>query len=102
MNDQPQEVAARSQMAIRLLLTILFLPIYGLCNALVVLTTLFQFILLFITRKHSEPVRIFANHVVSYAYRIWRYVSLNSNPKPFPFAEFPEDIEPPEAGVRFD
>jgi hypothetical protein len=102
MNDQLQEVAARSQIAIRLLLTILFIPIYGICNALVVLTTLFQFILLFITQKHSEPVRAFANRVVSYAYRIWRYVSLNSSQKPFPFAEFPADIEPPEAEVRFD
>ncbi len=102
MNDQPQAAPPRGQIAIRLLFTILFIPIYGLCNALVVLTTLFQFILLFITQKHSEPVRLLANHVVAYAYRIWRYVSLNSSQKPFPFAEFPADIEPPEAEVRFN
>lgn len=102
MNDQPQEPASRSQIGIRLLFTILFLPIYGICNALVVLTTLFQFAMLFITRKHSEPVRTFANRVISYAYRVWRYFSLNSSQRPFPFAEFPEEMEPPEAAVRFD
>ena len=102
MNDQPQEVAARSQIAIRLLLTILFIPIYGICNALVVVTTVFQFAMLFITLKHSEPVRAFANRVISYAYRVWRYVSLNSSQRPFPFAEFPADLEPPEAEVRFE
>ncbi len=101
MNDQPQEAPSRRQIAIRLLYTVIFLPIYGICNALVVLTTVFQFALLFITQKHSEPVRSFANRVVSYAYRVWRYVSLNSSQPPFPFAEFPPDVEPPEAEVRF-
>lgn len=102
MNDHPQEAVSRSQIGIRLLYTILFLPIYGICNALVVLTTVFQFALLFITRQHSEPVRTFANRVISYAYRVWRYVSLNSSQRPFPFAEFPEDLEPPEAEVKFN
>ena len=102
MDDQPQETLSRNQIAIRLLYTILFVPIYAICNALVVLTTVFQFALLFITLKHSEPVRSFANRVVTYAYRVWRYVSLNSSRRPFPFAEFPEDLEPPEAEVRFD
>jgi hypothetical protein len=102
MHDQPQEPAARSQIGIRLLFTLLFLPIYGFCNFLVVVTTVFQFALLFITLKHSEPVRAFANRVISYAYRVWRYVSLNSSQRPFPFAEFPADLEPPEAEVRFD
>jgi hypothetical protein len=102
MNDQPQETVSRNQIAIRLLYTILFVPIYAICNALVVLTTVFQFALLFITLKHSEPVRSFANRVISYAYRVWRYVSLNSSRRPFPFAEFPEDLESPEAEVRFD
>ena len=102
MNDQPREGMSRSQIGIRLLYTILFLPIYGICNALVAVTTVFQFALLFITLKHSEPVRSFANRVVTYAYRVWRYVSLNSSQRPFPFAEFPEDLEPPETEVRFD
>jgi Domain of unknown function (DUF4389) len=102
MNDQPPETVSRGQIFIRLLFTLLFLPIYGICNALIVLTTVFQFALLFITLKHSEPVRAFANRVISYAYRVWRYVSLNSSPRPFPFAEFPADLEPPEAEVRFD
>ncbi len=58
---------SRHQIAIRLLFTLLFLPITAICNVLIVLTTLFQFALLFITLKHSEPVRAFANRVISYA-----------------------------------
>jgi hypothetical protein len=102
MNESSPAPVSRNQIALRLLYTILFIPIYGICNALVVLTTLFQFVLLFITQQHSEPVRTFANRVVSYAYRIWRYVSLNSSRRPFPFAEFPEELEPSEPAVSFD
>ncbi len=101
MTEQIQEAPSRRQIAIRLLYTIIFLPIYAVCNMLVVLATLFQFALLFITFKHSEPLRRCANRVVTLAYRIWRYVSLNSNQRPFPFAEFPEEMEPPEAEVSF-
>ncbi len=101
MNDQPQELLSRRQIGIRLLYTIIFLPIYAICNIIVVLATLFQFALLFITQQHSEPLRVFANRVVTLAYRVWRYVSLNSSQRPFPFAEFPEEVEPPEAEVRF-
>ena len=101
MNPQTQEPRSRDRFAIRLLYTLLFPPIYGICNFLVLLTTLFQFALLLITLRHSEPVRSFANRVISYEYRIWRYVSLNSSQRPFPFAEFPPAVEPPEAEVRF-
>ncbi|MGC2693727.1 MAG: DUF4389 domain-containing protein, partial [Desulfobaccales bacterium] len=86
MNNQTREPRPRERFAIRLSYTLLFPPIYGICNLLVLLTTLFQFALLLITLKHSEPVRSFANRVISYEYRIWRYVSLNSSQRPFPFA----------------
>ncbi|MGD0829034.1 MAG: DUF4389 domain-containing protein [Desulfobaccales bacterium] len=101
MNAQTQEPRSRNQIVIRLLYTLLFPPIYGICNFLVMLTTLFQFALLAITLQHSEPVRSFANRVISYEYRLWRYVSLNSSQRPFPFAEFPPELEPPEAEVSF-
>jgi hypothetical protein len=101
MNPQTQEPRSRDRIAIRLLYTLLFPPIYGICNFLVLLSTLFQFALLLITLRYSKPVRSFANRVISYEYRIWRYVSLNSSQLPFPFAEFPPELEPPEAEVSF-
>jgi hypothetical protein len=102
MDPQTQEKPpSRERFVIRLLYTLLFPPIYGICNFLVLLTTLFQFALLLITRRHSEPVRAFANRLISYEYRIWRYISLNSSQRPFPFAEFPPEVEPPEAKISF-
>jgi len=101
MNAQTQEPRSRKQIAIWLLYTLFFLPICEICNSLVLLTTLFQFALLPITLQHSEPLRSFANRVISYEYRIWRYFSLNSSQRPFPFAELPPEVEPPEAEVSF-
>lgn len=102
MNEQLPGPASRNQIVTRLLYTLLFVPIFGICNALLMLTTLFQFVLLLITQRHSEPVRTFANRLISYAYQVWRYLSLNSNQRPFPFTELPAEMEPPETEVRFD
>ena len=42
MNDQLREAPVRSQIALRLLFPRLFLPIYRICNALIVLDPLFS------------------------------------------------------------
>jgi len=101
MNDEPVTVVTRGQIIERLAITLLFLPLNGLINATIVLTTLFQFAYLIITLQHCEPVRVFTNKVIGYGYRVWRYVSLNENRRPFPCTELPGEIEPPEAEVSF-
>jgi len=102
MNDIKKETpVTRGQIAIRLLYTFLFLAVFGILKAIICLTTLFQFVYLFITLQHSEPVRVFANKVVAYIYRVSRYITLNENLRPFPFAEFPEAMESPQAEVSF-
>ena len=101
MNEQPQGSLSRSRIGVRLLYTLLFAGIFCIVKFLILVTTLFQFALLFITLKHSEPVRTFANRLVSYAYQVWRYITLNSNQRPFPFAEFSGELELPEEEVSF-
>jgi hypothetical protein len=101
MNEQLPEPLSRRQIGVRLLYTLLFAAIFCILKFLILVTTLFQFVLLFITLKHSEPVRTFANRVVSYAYHVWRYITLNTNQRPFPFAEFSAELELPEEEVSF-
>jgi hypothetical protein len=101
MNDIPEAGVSRAQIALRLLYTLLYLAVFCILKSIILLTTLFQFVYLFITLKHSEPTRLFANKMVTYAYRVWRYITLNENRRPFPFTEFPEEIEPPEEEVSF-
>jgi hypothetical protein len=98
----PVASISRTQVLVRLLYTVLFLILLGITVFLVKLSLVFQYILLFITLKPSEPVRRVANQLAAYAYQIIRYITLSSNARPFPFSEFPKELEPPEGEVRFE
>lgn len=90
---------SRKDIAIRLLYSIFFLVVFEILTIIVQCIVLFQYIYLFITRSSNEPVRRFANKVISYNYRVMRYITLNEDTKPFPFGNFPQDIEPPEENI---
>lgn len=100
-NDLVQEGFDRKKIAVRFLFTILFVVVLEILKTIVQLTVLVQYVYLFITKKHSEPIRNFGNKVTTYAYRVMRYVCVNENRKPFPFTEFPVVVESAEEKVEF-
>ena len=102
MPGKPQITTSRKQVAIRLLYTLLYVAIFELVKTIVLLITLFEYFFLLITLQHNEPARTFANKVATYGYRVMRYLTLNENQRPFPFADFPAEIELPDKEVRFD
>lgn len=87
---------------IRFLYTILFFFAMGVVGVILKIAILFQFVILFATRKHNEPVRDFCNQLSTYGYRLLRYITLNENRRPFPFSDYPGAMEPPEKQVLFD
>lgn len=102
MPDELEITPTRKQVAIRLLYTLLYVAIFELVKTIVLLITLFEYFILLITLRHNEPARTFGNQVAAYGYRVMRYLTLNDNQRPFPFADFPAEIEPPDAEVRFN
>ncbi len=102
MNEIEEMQPSRSQIAFRLLYTVLFLIVFEVLKLVLYVTVLFQYVYLFITRKYSQPLKSFSNKLAAYAYRIIRYTTLNEHVKPFPFQEFPPEMDPPEEPVRFD
>jgi D-alanyl-lipoteichoic acid acyltransferase DltB (MBOAT superfamily) len=102
MHDELQVTTTRKQVAIRLLYTLLYVAIFELVKTIVLLITLFEYFILLITLRHNEPARKFGNKVATYGYRVMRYLTLNENQRPFPFTDFPAEIELPDEGVRFD
>ncbi len=100
MNELPYETS-RKQIAIRFLFSILFVIVFEILKTIIQLTVLFQYIFLFITKKHNEPVRTFSNKVSTYAYKVLRYLTLNENLKPFPFTEFPKEMDSPDSEIRY-
>jgi hypothetical protein len=102
MNDEPRGTISRKQVAIRLLYTLLYVAIFEVVKTIVLLITIFEYFFLLITLRHNEPARTFANKVATYGYRLMRYITLNENQRPFPFSEFPAEIELPDEEVRFE
>jgi hypothetical protein len=96
-NDAQEIAPSRKEIGIRLLYTLLYFVILEVLKGIIQVTVLFQFVYLLITQKYSNPVRHFTNRVTRYAYRVMRYMTLNENKRPFPFSDFPADIEPPES-----
>ncbi|MCE5334163.1 MAG: DUF4389 domain-containing protein [Desulfobacteraceae bacterium] len=102
--DEQQETntTPRSKIAMRFLFTLICMVLLHAVYLVIQVTTLIQYAILLLTRSASEPLRRFANRAISYSYRLMRYVTLNENTRPFPFAELPQEMESPEDPVRFD
>jgi len=97
-----QGVIPRGKIVIRLMFTLIFLVILSIMNFIIQMITLIQYLILLITKSYSEPLRSFSNRAAAYVYKLIRYVTLNDNVRPFPFTEFPQEIESPEDSARFD
>ncbi len=91
----------RKNIAIRLLYTIFFLIVFEILTIIIQVSVLFQYVYLLISKTYNNPIRNFSNKVSVYAYRVLRYVTLNENEKPFPFHDFPKEIELPDTEVLF-
>jgi Domain of unknown function (DUF4389) len=87
----------RKETVIRLLLTLLFVVIVErVIEAMLAVVILFELVYALVTRRPpGERVRRFANRTLSYLYRIMRFLTYNEPKPPFPFADFPSEVEPP-------
>ncbi|MBW1606544.1 MAG: DUF4389 domain-containing protein [Deltaproteobacteria bacterium] len=99
MNSKP---FSRKKIAVRLLYTILFLIVFEIVKIIIQVSVIFQYVYLLISKTSNNPIRNFSNKVSVYAYRVLRYVTLNENEKPFPFNNFPKEIELPDKEVFFE
>ncbi|MGA2228620.1 MAG: DUF4389 domain-containing protein [Syntrophobacteraceae bacterium] len=102
MDKLSQDPIPRGKIGIRLIFTLIFLVILSVMHFIIQMTTLIQYVILLITRSYSEPLRSFSNKAAAYVYKIIRYMTLNDNTRPFPFTDFPQEIESPEDRARFD
>ncbi len=96
------KIFPRKNIAIRLLYTILFFIIFEILKLIIQVSVLFQYVYLLISKTYNDPVRHFTNKVSIYAYKVLRYISLNDNQKPYPFQDFPREMELPETEVYFE
>ena len=93
---------SRKSILFRFLFTVFFVILLEILKIVIQLTVLFQYIYLFITTEYSDPVRRFSNKLIAYAYKIMRYITLAENERPFPFSDFPKEMDELEAEAVFD
>lgn len=85
----------RKDTAIRLVYTLFFVVIVRVVEAVVGIVVVFSLVFTLITKRPpSESIKRFANRTISYLYHILRYATYNEPLPPFPFAEFPQEVEP--------
>ena len=95
LRPEEDDFVPRRETGLRILLTILFLLVAGVIETLLVFIVLFELGASLVTQRPPSPrVRELANRIVSYYYRLGRYMTYNESRIPFPFADFPEAVEP--------
>ncbi len=93
MSDEtPQEIRnaimARSTW-LRGVFMLLFAVAYGVAELLLVVTVAFQFLCLLVTGKTVDRLLIFGENLSRYFYQIVRYLTFNTEERPFPFSDWP-------------
>lgn len=99
-SDKPS--VSRLKVLLRLLYSILFLLVFEILRLIVQVTVLGQYVYLLIMGTPSSHLKKFGSRVADYTYRVLRYLTLNENGKPYPFAKFPAEVSPPETEVSFE
>lgn len=97
--ESPPEESAidRVETGIRVVLSVLFWVIGEVVQTVLGLIVIFSLLFaLIVGQRPSEAVRSFANHITTYLYRVYRYLTYNEPRAPFPFRELPGEIEKPE------
>ncbi len=93
---QAEEIAIeRKETGIRILITLLFFVVTEILRWVLGAIVLFELGFALITQRlPSNRIRRFANQTVSYYFRILRYLTYNDSDRPFPFSDFPSEVEP--------
>lgn len=86
---------SRQAVFVRALFMILFLIIYYVALWLVVAVAVFQFVVVLITGKHNRNLGTFGEGLSRFVYQITRFLTFETEEKPFPFKEWP-GAAPPE------
>lgn len=85
----------RADTALRAGFTLLFVVVASVLETVLALVVLFELGVALVTERPPSPrVRDFANRIVSYYYRLGRWITYNESRLPFPFSDFPDPVEP--------
>jgi len=89
MVDEMTQNPSRRETWVRVLFVILFALIYSVAEVVIVTVVLVQFGFVLITGERNKKLLDFGANLSTFVYQILRYVSFNTDDKPFPFTDWP-------------
>lgn len=81
---------------LRLLFMIVFVFLYGLSRIVVLAVVVLQFFWVLFTGETNDKLKTFGQSLATYTYQLVRYLTYNSESRPFPFDDdWPSPVAPP-------
>lgn len=89
MVDEMTQKPSRRETWFRVLFVLLFAVIYSVAEIVIVTVVLLQFGFVLITGERNKKLLDFGANLSTFVYQILRYVSFNTDERPFPFTDWP-------------
>lgn len=98
MNDDIKESLKDNSTWMRVLYMAIFVIIFNIVELLIAALVIFQVLVLLFTGEKNQRLLGFGSMLSLYVYRILRYLTFNSEEKPFPFADWDSEGTELDAG----
>lgn len=103
MDDSLKSRLTSGEFWTRALYMVLFAIAYSVAEVVLTLVVIFQFVAALVTGRVNEPLLKLGQNLSSYIYQIVRFETFNTEERPFPFSDWPDDapdsdhwLRPPE------
>lgn len=91
MSDELKENIKDQSTWIRGLYILMYAVIYSVTEIVIALVVIIQFLFVLMTRQVNEKLLALGANLSTYVYQILSYVTYNSDQRPFPFSDFPDN-----------
>lgn len=91
MDDQMKARLTSSNLWMRALYMIFFVIAYGVAELLIALIAIFQFLTILFTGSANAPLLRLGRNLGEYVFQILQFQTFNSEDKPFPFSDWPDE-----------
>jgi len=98
MNDDMKENLKDNSTWMRVLYMAIFVIIFNIVELLIAALVVFQVLVLLFTGEKNKRLLNLGSMLSLYAYRILRFMTFNSEDKPFPFADWDSENNELDAG----
>ena len=99
MDAQLKDNVTRGSTWRRGLYMLLFAVIYSIAELLLTAVVIFQFLISVVTGSVNERLLSFGRSLSIFIYRVFLFLTYNSEQHPFPFAAWPKPEESPDASA---